>query len=751
MKKFLSFFLIMTFLTGLTACGGQEEMPDVPEEGEYVYVPEFISLDRPENVNSSDSRLQGDKLYQYNYLYDLDTMRGTDQFQVLSLGGEVLFEIITGGNGSEGQYFQEHLVDYDVDAEGNVYTLENGVEQGGKTDYYLCCYNDSGARASVLDVTAALKVDENFASASQLLLDDEGRIYVMCQRSVKLFEQDGSPAGSVSMAQNGYPHALARGKSGDIYVFYQDSSDLSRRGAKIDFEAKELGDAFGNLPGQARTGDICRGEKGDFFINDGSKVYEYDIESQSYEEVLTWLDCDVVGSDVSRIERTEEGALFVIVENWRAQTEEAVFLNRRSASEVEPKTEIVLGLLYEDREIQTAVVDFNKRSDQYKVVIRTYVDSNAGESYTDGVRKLNLDIVSGNSPDIFDLSRLDIETLTLNGAVEDLTPYLESSSVLDKADYLENVLTGYTYGGKLAAIPHSFEIETVAGKTSDLGEEMGWTLEEMLSFAKEHPQSQLIYNATKGSVMEFCMNSSMELFMDWESGETKFDSELFVRLLEFVNTYPDVLKPQENPLEREELLRSGMVLLYPVSIMYFHEIQWYPFAFDEPVTYIGYPTADGSAAAVLDDSFDELYGISAASQNKEGAWTFIESCLNLPVESGFSPRMSQLELQIEEAKDYRKDESGEPKLDENGNLIPAHGSIGLGYGEYYYAYHISTDEEINWVMELLSIAKPQKSSDNQVMAIIEEEAQAFYAGQRTAEDVAEVIQGRVQTYMDERR
>ena len=752
MKKYISLILMITLLTCFAACGAQEETAKLPDsEGEYVFVPEFITLAWPETLNDTESRLGGDKLYQFNYLYDLDAMTATEQFQVLSLNGEMLYEIALGGNGEGEPYYHEYLCGYDVDAQGNVYTVELGREQDGKSDYYLCCYDDSGSKVFARDITAAIKEDERSANASQLLLDEAGRIYVRCQESVKLFEQDGSLAGSIPMAQIGYIYALANGRSGDAYVFYQDSFDLSARGAKIEFEAGELGEAFGNLPGRPGDGDFCPGENGDFYINVGSKVYDYDIESQSYEEVLTWLNCDIVGSNVSRIERTEDGALFAVVENWAAGTMEAVFLNRRSASEVEPKTEIVLGMLYEDREIQTAVVDFNKKNDEYRVVLRTYVDSDAGEGYEDGIRKLNLDIVSGNSPDIFDLSRLDIETLTLGGAVEDLTPYLESSSVIDKEDYLENILAGYTYGGKLAAIPHSFNIRTWAGKTSGLGEEMGWTLEEMLAYAEEHSQSKLIYNGTKSSVMEFCMNSNMELFIDWESGETKFDSELFVRLLEFVNTYPDVLRPQENAPKTEELLRSDEVLLFPVSISYFYKIQDYPYYFDEPVTYIGYPTADGSAAAVLGYDTDQLYGISAASGNKDGAWAFIESCLNLPVEVGFSPRRSQLELQIEKSMDYMRDANGEPKLDENGNLIPAYGSMGFGFGKYHYTYHISTNEEIGWVMDILLAAKPMKGSDSQVMAMIEEEAQAFYAGQRTAEDVAEVIQSRVQTYVDERR
>lgn len=75
----------------------------------------------------------------------------------------------------------------------------------------------------------------------------------------------------------------------------------------------------------------------------------------------------------------------------------------------------------------------------------------------------------------------------------------------------------------------------------------------------------------------------------------------------------------------------------------------------------------------------------------------------------------------------------------------------MGFNGWEYTYHACTDEEIDQVKELLEAAKPVKDSDNLVMAIIEEEVQAFYAGQKSAEDVAKIIQSRVQLYVDESR
>ena len=762
-KILKSIVLMITILSVFTACGRQEQpgtsdrVSSEAASEEYVYVPEYLEeLHIPDSFNWTETKVQGDRLYQYNYIYDLEARKGTDQFCIFSKEGELLLELSLGGNGSEGQHSSEHLRTYDVDAEGNVYTIEQGYGESSRdTGYYLCCYDKEGLKVFSRNITDSLKVDESGVDVSQMLLGQDGRIYILCQSSVKQFKADGSPAGSIPVAERSSLYGMVEGKSGDVYILYQDRSSVnsSAQGAKLDFKKGKLGEAFGNLPQGGSYRGYCAGDAGDFLINAGSKVYEYRIDTQTYEEVLNWLDCDIVQSNVDSIGRTKEGDLYAVISDLSALTTEVAFLRKHSASEVVPRTEIVLGLLYFDSDAQAAAVSFNRKNDKYRVVIRSYVDSSAGESYEDGLTKLSLHVAAGEGPDIFDLTQLDMEALSLSGAVEDLGPWLEGSSVLDREDYLENVLEGYTYGGKLAAIPYSFSLQTIAGKASELGDEMGWTLEEVFAYAAEHPQAKLFQGATKSRIIEFCMMCDMERFLDWDSGTVNFDSEVFVELLEFANSYPDVYTAQADSPDPPELLQSGEVLLYPHTLYYFDEIQLCPAIFDQSVTYVGYPTADGSANVIL--NCGTLYGISAASQNKEGAWTFIESWLNRPVELawGFSPRRSQLELQIADAKEAKKDSNGKILTDEDGYPLPAHGESGLRFSldGKEYNYHACTDEEIGWVEELLSVARPVKNSDSRVMAIIEEEVQAFYAGQKTAEEVAYTIQSRVQVYVDENR
>ena len=101
---------------------------------------------------------------------------------------------------------------------------------------------------------------------------------------------------------------------------------------------------------------------------------------------------------------------------------------------------------------------------------------------------------------------------------------------------------------------------------------------------------------------------------------------------------------------------------------------------------------------------------------------------------------------------YMTDENGEQILDENGNPIPEDGTSGISYGDWEYTYHTPTEEEINILKELISVAEPSSATGNdEITNIITEEAEAFFKGQKSVADVAGVIQSRVQVYVNENR
>ena len=85
--------------------------------------------------------------------------------------------------------------------------------------------------------------------------------------------------------------------------------------------------------------------------------------------------------------------------------------------------------------------------------------------------------------------------------------------------------------------------------------------------------------------------------------------------------------------------------------------------------------------------------------------------------------------------------------DENGNRVEDHIVMNIG-GENIELPRIS-DTEVDQLYGYLKSLKSEAYYDSSIENIIVEEAAAFFAGQKSARDVAGVIQSRVQIYINE--
>jgi hypothetical protein len=78
------------------------------------------------------------------------------------------------------------------------------------------------------------------------------------------------------------------------------------------------------------------------------------------------------------------------------------------------------------------------------------------------------------------------------------------------------------------------------------------------------------------------------------------------------------------------------------------------------------------------------------------------------------------------------------------------GGSGIGYQDgWEYTFHIPTQEEVDQTLALMEVARPVTSGTDEVYSIISEEAEAYFKGQKTVDEVADIIQSRVKIYVSE--
>ena len=249
-----------------------------------------------------------------------------------------------------------------------------------------------------------------------------------------------------------------------------------------------------------------------------------------------------------------------------------------------------------------------------------------------------------------------------------------------------------------------------------------------------------------------CMMYSQDSFIDWGSQSCNFNNQEFKDMLEFISRFPEEYEWKEDDLSEPSKIQKGYVLLSNASIYNFNEIQVYNAMFGGDINCIGFPTADGSAGSVIQP--DAVYAISVKSGVKDAAWSFLEFYLDSPRTDiwGFPTDKTKLEKMAAEAVkvEYVTDAEGKPLLDENGEPIAANGVSSMSYQDgWSYTYHQATQEEVDTVMGVIEEAKPATSVDTEIQNIILEEAAPFFKGQKTVDEVAGIIQNRVQTYVNE--
>ena len=106
---------------------------------------------------------------------------------------------------------------------------------------------------------------------------------------------------------------------------------------------------------------------------------------------------------------------------------------------------------------------------------------------------------------------------------------------------------------------------------------------------------------------------------------------------------------------------------------------------------------------------------------------------------GLSTRKSEIAKQRKEALS-----------EENGNS--GGGVVIGGDGGFSYTYRNTTEEEADMLDRLIAVAKPANYNYNEeLITIITEEAEGYYRGQKSVDDVTKVIQSRIKLFLDERQ
>ncbi len=582
---------------------------------------------------------------------------------------------------------------------------------------------------------------------SYSMADGEGNVYLSDNSNIWVFDKDLALTDTIPLASDGNfdgMNAMGVTKDGRIAILKYGTNDIELH--VYDKEKKSFGDACAGMPSNMWNSGLSFTEDGSVLLNNSEGAYLYDMESQTAAQLVKWMDCDLTPDYVRNIYAMSDGNFVVLYEDWNTNERDIIVLKKVAAADVVQKQIVTVGVLYSSQKLQSDIVAFNQSNDKYRVELKDYAsdieytsETDYQNNYQNAVTQMNNDIVSGTL-DMFAADSVDIENLISKGAVEDLNSYLEASTQLKKSDLMENIVNAIEASGVLYCVPTSFSINTLVGRTEDVGEKSGWTMADVKALCDKYPDASLFANATRSTVLNALLSYDFDSYVDWENGACHFDQDEFKQLLEMVAKYPsDADFDWDNDYVAEpKAFRSHTALL---ATMYISEVTDYQVEeklFDAPITAIGYPT-NGTKSGVA-ASISGGVCINTASGNKDACWEFIEySVMNTNINSifmyGLPTRKADFDALIEK------------------KLAEKDSSYGYSWDDVEITVEGTTQEDVDKLKDLISridgISANQQ--DSNLMNIITEEAEAYFTGQKSLDDVTSIIQSRATIYVNENK
>ena len=260
--------------------------------------------------------------------------------------------------------------------------------------------------------------------------------------------------------------------------------------------------------------------------------------------------------------------------------------------------------------------------------------------------------------------------------------------------------------------------------------------------------TQLIGELTRSGFVHMMMQYCGNDFVDMETGKCNFNSENFITMLEYARMLPEDIDWSEYGDDywekQDSQYRENRTLLAECEVSNVRYVNDYINGyFGEKISYIGFPSADGNGAVV---EAGEQYLISAKSENIDGAWEFVRYYLTEEYQKEVLMFPVNKDVFLERAMEAT---SNPYTIDSNGDKTEYEYKLSIG-GESVVLPNM-TEEQVNEFVEFVENIDKCVYYDEDIEAIINEEVASFLAHQKSAAEVAKIIQSRVELYVNENR
>lgn len=732
-KRVISFILIVAIvLTSFAGCGNSERQEDnalkeIVPTGELAPVANFFDVNLPFYDINIDFVWQGDDFVYMEKEWDKDARRNIC----------TLSRVPADGSDEAVQIYQTtaeepSIWNFTMDDAGNFYTQSWVPIMDSDPlvkEFTMCKYDANMQEILCVEPNSEQLSFSELNAADYMYADEAGHVVLAdYECNVYFFDENLNFIWKEKLPNN-FTEAnfIDAGEQGSFFAEY-DYMTCRVSLLKIEYDKQRLVAMpdinMSNYLEEYDTLKVVSGKEYGILLSGEEAMWKYNVDTGEVEEWFDWKDSNmnVYGDTIEEVRFHEEveGEPFMSVwcyDSFTRGNSEIAEISYIDKAYLPEKQTVVLGTLWE---VGDWVSKFNRNSREYEVIVKTYENEDEMvQSFLFGQDEI---------PDILDISVTSSAMLENKGILEDLEPYFKKSDAVNKDDILEQIWDMCKTDGKVTSMMTCFYFQSCVTTAESISED-GWTIDEFFSLEEQYSESKPLLYYTYRTVFNTLGDMGVENFIDWEKNKSDFDSKEFIDLIERIKGL-NVENSEPIYLDEQEEINSLLTKDYLLRCDYYNSPYWYRRVqkkYRGNIKNVGFPTTDGEPYYRVYPTLQ--FSIYSGSEKKDGAWAFIEYMLSEETQTWYGDDVWAFPVRQEAFEAF---------------LTKPHSAV-INYAD--------DDESIDTYTVFINMIEHSHLRSNNslgiISTIVNEELQAYFKNEKSAEDTAQIIQSRVQLYLDE--
>lgn len=592
------------------------------------------------------------------------------------------------------------------------YYQGEGICLYGNEKGELFCYHAADGEKELL----LEEVPKEYLTPSKEWYRDSEHFYVGHEDALIVLDRSGEQV--YRLDAGGAVSAICGTKGGSIALLVDNGQGSGYMALTLDKETKVLTNRVALQDYFA----VSAGYEADILVMTWQGVYDLNLENGEKVWHMKWE-----GTNYTTGAGQKTPCAFILPEEGKL---EQIQSNRdgeffmESLRKINPNATGKILLTYRTTmatsEEKQLIAQFNKENEEYYVVLEERGDVDWG----DYISRNSMEIATGKGPDLINPSAVQsISSLAQKGALENLEPYFQANG-LSVDNYLPAAVSDLGMGTGVYEVGSSMTFSVFYIREDFVADTQNTSLEEILDNMEAY-EGNVVLSATMGydpsSVLWFFLSMSDDLFgmVDWENRTCDFSGELWEQLLRVAGRYGVTERNREN-----EEIASMFWSVHSLGELARREAEMR----SRGMAAVGYPTEEGMVAKIGANTIS----INASSRNKEGAWAFVEYLLSERIQRQIAEGAFPVDKKIFQESVDNVDK------------------------EAVYAYNMYTGQEIYVTEESIADClawidrgKQAPTQTEYILGIVQEEAEFYFMGDKSIEEISDTIENRVRLYLME--